>query len=297
MVATHVSPDGLDDLVLAIAPGHKPALTPDNSRHWSPPPVGHHRCCHNVRVTTVAALRIHLCGTFVVERDGQRLDRDLPGKQGQLLVAYLTCNRHRPVRRAELIDAIWPDPPAAPDSALNALVSKARRVLGSSAIDGRSTLQLRLDDAWIDVEAAIDGVHRAESAVAVGDWSRAWGPSLVALFTAQREFLPEHDTPWVDQERGRLAEIHLRALEAYVTSCVGIGGTELVAGVRAGRELVRLAPLRESGHQLLMRALASQGNVAEALRVYSDLCTILRDELGVSPCAATRAIHDQLLTA
>jgi DNA-binding SARP family transcriptional activator len=46
-----------------------------------------------------------------------------------------------------------------------------------------------------------------------------------------------------------------------------------------------------------MRALASQGNVAEALRVYSDLCAILRDELGVPPCAATRALHDQLLTA
>jgi len=44
-----------------------------------------------------------------------------------------------------------------------------------------------------------------------------------------------------------------------------------------------------------MRALASQGNVAEALRVYTNLCTNLRDELGVSPCAATRAVHDQLL--
>ena len=241
------------------------------------------------------ALRIHLCGPLIVERDGQRLD--LPGGQGQLLFAYLVCNRHRPVRRSELIDAIWPEPPAGADTALNALVSKLRRALGAGALDGRSTLQLRLGNAWIDIEAAAEAVHRAESAVAVGDWTRAWGPSLVALFTAQREFLLDHDTPWVDQERARLADVRVRALETYAACCVAIGGTELAAGVRAGRDLVRLAPLRESGHQLLMRALASQGNVAEALRVYSDLCTVLRDELGVSPCAATRAIHEQLLNA
>jgi len=246
-------------------------------------------------VAAAPALRIQLCGPLVIEQQGERLDRLLPGKQGQLLFVYLTCNRHRPVRRAELIDAIWPDPPASPDSALNALVSKLRRALGPATIEGRSTLQARLGDSWVDIEAATEAVHRAESAVAVGDWRRAWGPSLVALFTGEREFLPDHDTPWVLQERARIADIHLRGLESYATCCVGLGGTELAGAIRAARELVRRAPLRESGHQLLMRALASQGNVAEALRVYTNLCTTLRDELGVSPCAATRAIHDQLL--
>ena len=240
-------------------------------------------------------LRIHLCGPLIVERDGQRLD--LPGGQGQLLFAYLVCNRHRPVRRSELIDAIWPAPPAGADTALNALVSKLRRSLGAETLEGRSTLQMRLGGAWIDIEAAAEAVHRAESAVAVGAWARAWGPALVALFTAQREFLVDHDIPWVDQERARFADIRVRALESYAACCIAIGGTELAAGVRAGRDLVRLAPLRESGHQLLMRALAAQGNVAEALRMYTNLCTVLREELGVAPCAATRAIHEQLLTA
>ena len=38
--------------------------------------------------------------------------------------------------------------------------------------------------------------------------------------------------------------------------------TELPAAVRAARQLVQLVPLRESGHQLLMRALADQGPAA-----------------------------------
>ena len=44
-----------------------------------------------------------------------------------------------------------------------------------------------------------------------------------------------------------------------------------------------------------MRALAGQGNVAEALGVYSHLREVLRDELGVSPCATTQAVYEQLL--
>jgi hypothetical protein len=46
-----------------------------------------------------------------------------------------------------------------------------------------------------------------------------------------------------------------------------------------------------------MRALACQGNVAEALGVHARLCEVLRDELGVSPCATTQAVYDYLLRA
>ncbi len=46
-----------------------------------------------------------------------------------------------------------------------------------------------------------------------------------------------------------------------------------------------------------MRALARQGNVAEALRVYADLSDVLREELGISPCATSHAVYSSLLHA
>jgi SARP family transcriptional regulator, regulator of embCAB operon len=153
------------------------------------------------------------------------------------------------------------------------------------------------EEARVDVEAAAEAAHRAESQVALGHWKQAWGPSLVAMFVAEREFLPGEDAPWIDEQRQHLADIRLRALEAYAVAALGIGGTELPAAVRAGRQLVGLAPLRESGYQVLMRALASQGNVAEALQVHARLCDVLRDELGISPCAATQAVYHHLLQA
>lgn len=239
---------------------------------------------------------VQLCGPLVVERGDERLETRLPGRQGRMLFGYLAINRHRRAARDELVAAVWPnDPPPAADGALNALLSKMRRALGADAVDGRSSLRLRLDGASVDVEAATEAIHRAESSVALADWRRAWGPSLVALFVAEREFLLDEDAEWIDVERRRLAELRLRALECYGTAGLGIGGTELAAAVRAGRRLVELAPLRESGYRCLMQALAAQGNSAEALRVYSGLCDTLRDELGVSPSADTRSVYEQLV--
>ncbi|MGH3256379.1 MAG: AfsR/SARP family transcriptional regulator [Streptosporangiaceae bacterium] len=93
------------------------------------------------------------------------------------------------------------------------------------------------------------------------------------------------------------AEQVLQALECYAATGLGLGGTELAAAVRAGRQLTRLAPLRESGYRYLMQALAAQDNVAEALGVYAQLSDCLRGQLGVSPSPATRDPYGQLLAA
>ena len=215
------------------------------------------------------------------------------------MCAYLVLNRHRQLRRAELIDALWPDrTPGNAESGLSALLSKLRQVLGPSAVDGRASVRLVLAEPWVDIEAAREAVHRAESSIAARNWHRAWAPSQVALFAAERGLLTGEDGeeryPWLDDARRQLGETRLRALEAYGVACLGIGGTELAAAVRAGRSLASAAPFRESGYRLLMRALAAQGNQAEALTVYDALRTVLRDELGVTPSPATQQLFAEL---
>jgi len=252
-------------------------------------------------VTLVSAprIRIQLCGPTVIERDGERLEGRLPGRQGRLLFAYLVCNRHRPTSRTELIEALWPrELPAAAESGLSSLVSKLRKIVGPAHLEGRASLQLRLGPHdRVDVEVAVSAVHRAESQVALQEWERAWGPALAALFISEREFLPGEDAPWIDEQRRHLVEIRVRALETYTAAALGTGGTELPAAVRSARQLVAAVPLRESGYQMLMQALANQGNVAEALRVYTNLCDVLRDELGVSPSTSSQNAYERLLRA
>jgi DNA-binding SARP family transcriptional activator len=231
--------------------------------------------------------KIQLCGKLVVVIDGQRLEDRLPGRQGRLLFAYLVVNRNRTLTRAHLLDALWPE---GQDGGLAPLLSKLRRV--TPLDEYRIVLPA---DAWVDIEAAAEAAHRAESAIAQQNFHNAWGPSQVAMFVTGRPFLPNEDTSWVTDVRRKLDDLNLRALEAYARAGLGIGGTELPAAVRVGRILVAREPYRESGYRLLMEALAREGNKAEALRVYERLRKLLRDELGVAPSAQSQGLHRELL--
>jgi len=241
--------------------------------------------------------RIQLCGRLAVQLAGRDLTAELPGGQARILFTYLTVNRALPVYRERLVEALWPwRAPAGADASLSALLSRLRGVLGPSALTGRTDVRLALPaDAWIDLEAAEEAIHRAEAAVAQEDWARGWGPSLVALFTARRGFLPGEDLPWAEEHRRRLEDIRVAALECYTAVALGIGGSELAPGERAARELVAAAPFRERGHTLLMEILAARGNGAEALRVYEALRTRLRDELGTAPAPELRELQARLL--
>ena len=243
------------------------------------------------------ATRIQLCGRLAVELLGRDLTAKLPAGQAQVLFTYLTVTRALPSGRDQLVEALWPyRPPAGADTALSALLSRLRTVLGAEVLYGRSEIRLLLPhDAWVDLEAAEEAIHRAEAAVTQGDWARGWGPSLVALFTARRGFLPSRDLPWAEDHRRRLDEIRIAALECYAAVALGVGGSELAPGERVARELVELAPYRERGHALLMQILAARGNSAEALRVYEALRQRLRDELGATPAPELRGLQEQLL--
>jgi DNA-binding SARP family transcriptional activator len=240
---------------------------------------------------------IQLCGPLVVEIDGVRIERRLPGRQGELLFAFLVLNRGARVGRDQMIEAVWPrGGPGAADSGLSALLSKLRSALEPVEIEGRPEVQLRLpESAQIDVETAMASIHRAESAVAQARWEAGWAPARIALHICNREFLPGADAPWVDERRRELEDVQLRALECVAAIGLAMGDAELAAAERSGRRLVKLAPLRESGYLRLIEALERRRSIAEALQVYERLCQVLRDEMGIAPGEQARAAHSRLI--
>jgi SARP family transcriptional regulator, regulator of embCAB operon len=241
---------------------------------------------------------VQLCGRFVVELDGRRVEQRFPGRQGRLLFAYLVLQRPRSVGRDELAEAIWSgEQPANPASALTVLLSKLRAAVGAEFLAGRGSVRVALPpDARVDVELALAALHRAESAVVQGEWARAWSAALCARNVTERRLLAEYDDlPWLDLWRRRLDDALDSALETYASACLGLGGTEIAGAERAARRLLERNPLRETGYRLLMQALAVRGNVAEALAVYERARTLLRDQLGIPPGPAIQEIHATLL--
>ena len=241
---------------------------------------------------------VQLCGRFVVELHGRRVEQRLPSRQGRVLFAYLVLQRPHAVGRHELIEAIWPASPLANHaSALTVLLSKLRGAVGADVLVGRGSVRVVLSPgARVDVEQALAALHRAESAVVQGQWARAWSAALCARYVTARPLLPDHDDlPWLDLWRRRLDDALDSALEAYAAACLGLGGTEVAGAERAARRLLEHNPVRETGYRLLMQALAARGNVAEALGVYERARTVLRDELGVPPGPAIHELHAALL--
>jgi DNA-binding SARP family transcriptional activator len=241
--------------------------------------------------------RVQLCGPFAVELGARPVESNRLSRQARLLFGYLVLCRPQPVPREVLVDALWGEspPPSAAD-AVTVVVSKLRAAIGPGVVQGRSQLSAILPEpALVDVEQALAAVHRAESAVVVGSWRRAWFAALTAQFVTRRTLLPEATQAWVETWRRRLADAGVRALECYTTACLQLGGTELPSAERAARELVAAAPLRETAHLLLMRSLAARGNVAEALASYERLRLLLRDELGTTPSPAVQDCYLELL--
>jgi pentatricopeptide repeat protein len=115
------------------------------------------------------------------------------------------------------------------------------------------------------------------------------------MFVTGRPFLSGENAAWIDEERRSQVRTRLRALEAYAEAALGIGGTELAAAVRVGRELVAREPYRESGYRILIDALAREGNGAEAILVYESLRTRLREDLGITPSDRTQEAYRRLL--
>jgi DNA-binding SARP family transcriptional activator/tetratricopeptide (TPR) repeat protein len=242
------------------------------------------------------ATTVRLCGPLSVELSGR--EAVMPGRQGRLAFAYLVVNRRRAVGRDELIDLLWPERlPADPGEALSALLSRVRRAVGADVLTGRRELELVLPaEAWVDLEAALSAAERADSALAAADLEGAWSAAGTCVEIARGGFLAGDEAPWAHDRRRDVHELRLRALEARAAAGIGLGGNRLADAERAAREAIEAAPFRETGHRLLMAALAARGNVAEALRAYECLRVLLRDELGTAPGADVQALHRRLLT-
>ncbi|MDQ3677688.1 MAG: AAA family ATPase, partial [Actinomycetota bacterium] len=243
-------------------------------------------------------LRIGFCGGLAVELRGARIEEELPGRQGRELFAYLVLHRERPVSRDELLAVLWPDrAPRSPEAGLSTVLARLRRALGRELLSsGRTQLTLSLpESAWIDLEQARLAAARAETVLSSGGPSQALDIATEGLALLTAPPVPEFEAPWAQQAREHADELCSQLLELVALAGIRAGGNCLVDAERAARRLVERQPFRESGHALLMRALAARGDVAEGLRVYDQLRAALMDELGAVPSAQVVALHERLL--
>ncbi|HXT35887.1 MAG TPA: hypothetical protein VN837_09950 [Chloroflexota bacterium] len=164
--------------------------------------------------------RIYLAGHLAIEMGDVLLDeRSFPGRQGRLAFAYLTATHGQAVPRDVLAEVLWPAAlPRSWEASLSAVISNLRMFLGKAGLSRAEVIiqvfgcyQLCLPPgSWVDIEAASEGLDKAEGAIKHGDLMTAYGWAGAAASIARRPSLPGEEGPWIETRRSELHHILLR---------------------------------------------------------------------------------------
>jgi DNA-binding SARP family transcriptional activator len=250
-------------------------------------------------------LEITLIGDIALGGEGDEPRRPIGGANARVALARLTLERSQGVTSEQLAEALWPDGlPATWGSALRMTMSRVRSflkgALGPTAPDpivaqaGRYRWQLPEGvSLHVDVEDAERALAAAREALTSGDEESAYRDASHAATRLRGPFLAGRHGAWVDEQRDRLSDLMVAALE--VASQAAATSGDAATALALADDAVERAPLRESAHRARMRAHVAAGNRAEALLAYQRLRRVLADTLGVDPDEETEAAYLQLL--
>lgn len=223
-----------------------------------------------------------LLGGFEVTRCAERIE--LPNSAQRLLA--LLALEDKPLSRSYVAGQLWVD--SSEDRALGNLRSalwRLRRIMGDVVESHLDVLRLS-DDIAVDVrllEAAAHCVLDRQSSPAPDDMS----PTDYGT-----ELLPGWYEEWVLFRRESVRQLCLHTLEAIAER--HLSSSRYAAAIETILAAIKLEPLRETPHRLLVSIHLAEGNVSEALRAYDTYRELLRRELGATP---TTAFHDLIVGA
>jgi DNA-binding SARP family transcriptional activator len=233
------------------------------------------------RENTPAAVYLTLVEEFALLISGRHM---LIPHISERVLTYLAL-ANRPVARARLAGALWPDTTdhSASKSLRNALWRLRQVDCNLVEISGE---RVRLDQ---QVAVDISDLNNLAQRLILAPDTESLGQAQ--LLVDNVEFLPDWDEEWLAANRERYRLARLAALESAACTLLDRGqpGAALIAALAAART----EPLRESARRIVMRAHLAQGNTAEAIQEHHRYRQLLRLEFDVEPSAAM----DELLSA
>lgn len=227
-------------------------------------------------------LQVQLLGGFRTSRDGT--ETRLPSCTWRL-VAFLALTA-RPVERAHVASTLWLDKSEARAQAnLRSCLWRLRQA--EPEVVGGTPTHLHLGPL---VQVDVHDLMRFARALADEDEVDLDAPEADAL---RWELLPDWYDDFVELEREHFRQIRFHALEMLALRLHRAGRTARALDIAL--TTLAAAPLRESAHRLVISLHLAEGNIAEAVRQYRSLCSLLARELGVDPSPALRRLVEPWL--
>jgi YVTN family beta-propeller protein len=250
-------------------------------------------------VAPAEAVEFRILGPFEIVSDGRPLPLG-PGKERALL-ALLLLYRNERVSTDRLVDLLWDEaPPESAPKMIQIYVSRLRRRLATAAGGDQRLLtqaagyRLRVEPDELDLDRFERLCDEGRKALSAGAAPRAVARLSEALSLWRGPPLADvADGHFLEQERARLEELRLGALEERIEADLALGaGAALVDELQA---LLREHPLRERPAAQLMLALYRSGRQADALATYKEVRDRLVDELGIEPGRPLKELEQSIL--
>jgi DNA-binding SARP family transcriptional activator len=239
-------------------------------------------------------MQARILGSFQLEEGGRRIP--LGGVRQRAVFVSLLLRANEVVPSEQLLMDLWGEdcPPGAANS-LQAAISRLRRVLPQGRlVTEASGYLLRIFPDELDVSRFEQLVSEGREALTADGAERAARTLRQALSLWQGPALADFRyEPFAQAEIVRLEELHLTCLEERVEADLALGLTGVL--VAELRRLVGEHPVRERLRGQLMLALYRDGRQAEALEVYREFRSVLRDELGLEPSPQLRELETAIL--
>jgi len=234
-------------------------------------------------------LELRVLGPLEVRLEGRPVA--ITASKERALLALLIANHGRTLPVGQLAEDLWEgSPPESASAALRVHVSRLRRTLLASGIEG--ILVTRPPGYVLDVPPDSVDITRYESAVAAARLAAGDSRPEEAV-TGYREALALWRGPALAEVAGstfataeaiRLDQGRVSTIEECIAAELACGRHREVLPELEG--LVHEHALRERLWELLMLALYRSGRQPEALRAFQDLRSRLGDELGLDPSPA-----------
>jgi DNA-binding SARP family transcriptional activator len=215
-------------------------------------------------------VRLGILGGFALHRAGAVAQQP---PHAQRLLAFLALHR-RPLHRSFVAGRLWPD--LTQDHAFGCLRSTLWRIGDCGGLLEATRTELALGD-WVEVDAA-ELERCAEEIIGHGGIAE---PAGVRLLVGSAHLLPDWYDDWVLEERERLSELRVLALELAAEELIAAGA--YCDAALAAKAAVRADPLRESATRLLVRLHLATGNPGAAIRVYRSFTARLSHDLELDP--------------
>src|SRR6516162_11367154 len=239
-------------------------------------------------------MQVRILGPFQLEEGGRRIT--IGGLRQRAVLAGLVLHANEVVPSEQLLVELWgEDSPPGAANALQAAISRVRRALPPGRLITKAPgYLLRIFPEELDVSQFEQLVSEGREALAAGAAEQAARTLRQALSLWRGPALADFRyEPFAQAEIVRLEELHLTCLEERVEADLALGlASVLVAELQ---RLVSEHPLRERLRSQLMLALYRDGRQTEALEVYHEFRSVLRDELGLDPSPQLRELETAIL--